>query len=109
MKKQDLLKYFDDYLLDKLFGFCYARTNDSYEAEELCSDIIYALVKAAHSDGEIESVYPFKDVFEKANAAMQVAGALAGFGATVLISEAYKERIFRMRKRQRPCILQRYS
>lgn len=68
MKKQDLLKYFDDYLLDKLFGFCYARTNDSYEAEELCSDIIYALVKATHSDGEIESVYPFKDVFEKANA-----------------------------------------
>ena len=38
MKKQDLLKYFDDDLLDKLFGFCYARTNDSYEAEELCSD-----------------------------------------------------------------------
>ena len=59
MKKQDLLKYFDDNLLDKLFGFCYARTNDSYEAEELCSDIIYALVKAAYSDGEIESVYPF--------------------------------------------------
>ncbi|MBQ9797155.1 MAG: sigma-70 family RNA polymerase sigma factor [Clostridia bacterium] len=59
MKKQDLLKYFDENLLDKLFGFCYARTNDSYEAEELCSDIIYALVKAAHSDGEIESVYPF--------------------------------------------------
>ncbi len=59
MKKQDLLKYFDDNLLDKLFGFCYARTNDSYEAEELCSDIIYALVKAAQSDGEIKSVYPF--------------------------------------------------
>lgn len=59
MKKQDLLKYFDDNLLDKLFGFCYARTNDSYEAEELCSDIIYSLVKAANSDGEIESVYPF--------------------------------------------------
>ena len=59
MKKQDLLKYFDDDLLDKLFGFCYARTNDSYEAEELCSDITYALVKDAHSNGEIESVYPF--------------------------------------------------
>lgn len=59
MKKRDLLKYFDDDLLDKLFGFCYARTSDSYEAEELCSDIIYALVKAAQSDGEIESVYPF--------------------------------------------------
>ena len=59
MKKQDLLKYLDDNLLDKLFGFCYARTNDSYEAEELCSDIIYALVKTAQTDGEIESVYPF--------------------------------------------------
>ena len=59
MKKRDLLNFFDDNLLDKLFGFCYARTNDSYEAEELCSDIIYALIKAANSDGEIESVYPF--------------------------------------------------
>ena len=33
MKKRDLLQIFDDELLDKLFGFCYARTNDSYEAE----------------------------------------------------------------------------
>ncbi len=59
MKKQDLLKYIDDDLLDKLFGFCYVRTNDSYEAEELCSDIVYALVKASNRSGEIESVYPF--------------------------------------------------
>ena len=59
MKRKDLLNIFDDSLLEKLFGFCYARTNDSYEAEELCSDIIYALVKAANNDGEIESVYPF--------------------------------------------------
>ena len=59
MKKQDLLKFFDDDLLEKLFGFCYARTNDSYEAEELCSDIIFALLKAAHTDGDIENVYPF--------------------------------------------------
>ena len=59
MKKRDLLNYFDDDLLDKLFGFCYARTNDSHEAEELCSDIVYALLRAAHSDGEIESIYPF--------------------------------------------------
>ena len=59
MKKQDLLNYFNDELLDKLFGFCYARTNDSYEAEELCSDILYALVKAAQTDGEIQSVHAF--------------------------------------------------
>ena len=59
MKKQDLLNYIDGGLLDELFGFCYARTNDSYEAEELCSDIVFALVKAAHTDGEIGSVYSF--------------------------------------------------
>ena len=59
MKKQDLLDYFNDELLDKLFGFCYARTNDSYEAEELCSDILYTLVKAAQTDGEIQSVHAF--------------------------------------------------
>ncbi len=59
MRKQELLNYFDDELLEKLFGFCYARTNDSYEAQELCSDIIFALIKAAHSDGEISNLYPF--------------------------------------------------
>ena len=57
MKKQDLLNYVNDELLDKLYGFCYTRTNDSYEAEELCSDIVFALVKAARADGEIENVY----------------------------------------------------
>ncbi len=59
MKKQELLKHFDDDLLDKLFGFCYTRTSDSYEAEELCSDIIFALVKAAQCDGEIRNLYSF--------------------------------------------------
>ena len=59
MKRHELLKYFDGELLDKLFGFCYARTSDSYEAQELCSDIIFALVKAAHSEGEILSLYSF--------------------------------------------------
>lgn len=59
MKKHELLKYFDEELMDKLFGFCYARTKDSYEAGELCSDIIFALVKASHSDGEITNLYPF--------------------------------------------------
>ncbi len=59
MNKTELLKIIDDELLDKLFGFCYSRTSDSYEAEELCSDILFALVKAANSEGEIESIYPF--------------------------------------------------
>lgn len=59
MQKHELLKYFDEDLMEKLFGFCYTRTNDSYEAEELCSDIIFALVKASHADGEITNFYPF--------------------------------------------------
>lgn len=59
MKKKDLLKIIDNDLLDKLFGFCYVRTRDSIEAEELCSDITYALVKAANAEGEIEKPYPF--------------------------------------------------
>lgn len=59
MKKQDLLKFMDDELLEKLFGFCYARSGDSYEAKEMSSDIIFALIKAANSEGEIENPYPF--------------------------------------------------
>lgn len=59
MKKQELLKAMDGALLEKLYGFCYARTKDSYEAQELCSDIVYALVKAAGSEGEIENIFPY--------------------------------------------------
>ena len=59
MKKQELLKIIDDALLEKLFAFCYARTSDSYEAQDLCSDILFALIRAANTDGDIENVYPF--------------------------------------------------
>ena len=59
MRKHELLKIMDSELMDKLFGFCYARTNDSYEAQELCSDIVYALVKAASGEGDIKELYPF--------------------------------------------------
>ena len=59
MKRQELLKIIDGNLLEKLFGFCYARTNDSYEAQDLCSDILFALVKAARAEGEIENIDSF--------------------------------------------------
>ena len=59
MKKQELPNFINDELLDNVFGFCYARTKDSYEAEELCSDIVYALMKASQSDGEIENLHAF--------------------------------------------------
>ena len=59
MVKRELPEIIDDELLEKLYGFCYARTNDSYEAEDLCSDIVYALIKAAGSGRAIEDPYPF--------------------------------------------------
>lgn len=59
MQKQELLKKIDNELLEKLYGFCYARTNDSYEAQDMCSDIIFALIKAANQTGEIANFYPF--------------------------------------------------
>ena len=59
MKKQELLNHLTGELLEKLYGFCYARTKDSHEAQDLCSDIVYALMRAARSEGDIESVYSF--------------------------------------------------
>lgn len=59
MKKQELLKIMDQELLEKLFGFCYARTNDSQEAQELCSDILFELIKAANTKGDIGNLYGF--------------------------------------------------
>ena len=57
MKKQELLNMIDESLLDALYGYCYPRTRDSYAARELCSDIVYALVKAANTDGDITEPY----------------------------------------------------
>ena len=59
MKKQDLLKIIEPEFVEKLFGFCYARTSDSHEAQDLCSDIVFALVKAANTEGDVDNVYPF--------------------------------------------------
>ena len=59
MKKQELLKLIDEELLEKLYGFCYSGTNDSYQAQDLCSDIVLSLLKAANSDGDITNPYAF--------------------------------------------------
>ncbi len=53
MNKQELLKMIDRELLEKLYGFCYARTSDSYEAQELCSDIVFTLIKASGTEDTI--------------------------------------------------------
>ena len=59
MNKQELLKMIDRELLEKLYGFCYARTSDSYEAQELCSDIVFTLIKASGTEGTIAQFYAF--------------------------------------------------
>ena len=59
MLKKELLKTIDAQLLEKLYGFCYSRTPDGHEAEELCSDIVFELIKAAGTEGEIKELWPF--------------------------------------------------
>ena len=59
MKKSELLNMMDKELLDRLFGYCYHRTANSCEASELCSDIVYALVKAANTEGELDNAEAF--------------------------------------------------
>ena len=61
MKKSELLRIIDQSLLDNLYGFCYHRTPSSHAAEELCSDIVFELVKTANAEGEIgeDELYAF--------------------------------------------------
>ena len=53
MDKRDLPNLLTERVLERIFSFAYHRTRDSYEAEELCSDILYAIVKTSRSAGEI--------------------------------------------------------
>lgn len=53
MKQSELLNLIDRALLEKLYGFCYRRTSDHYESDELCSDILHAYVTAVSRGGAI--------------------------------------------------------
>ncbi len=60
MKADEALKLLDDKkFLDKLFHFSYRRCSSSFEAEDLCSDIIFEVISAIHRSGEIENFYAF--------------------------------------------------
>ena len=59
MKQSELLHIIDRTLLEKLYGFCYRRTSDHYESDELCSDILHAFVTAAARGGEISDPTAF--------------------------------------------------
>lgn len=82
MKTNETLKLLDDKdLLDKIYHFSYHRCNTSFEAEDLCSDIILAVISAIHKQIRIENFYAFvwtiarrvyADYCEKRNAERQV-------------------------------------
>ncbi|MEE1026145.1 MAG: RNA polymerase sigma factor, partial [Acutalibacteraceae bacterium] len=60
MKTNETLKLIGDKeFLDKIYQFAYRRCNTSYEAEDLCSEIILAVISAVHSKESIENFYAF--------------------------------------------------
>lgn len=60
MKTNEAIKIIGDKeFLDKIYQFSYRRCNTSYEAEDLCSDIILAVISAVHNQEDIESFYAF--------------------------------------------------
>ena len=60
MKANEILKRIGDKeFLDKIYQFSYRRCNTSYEAEDLCSDIILAVISAVHIQESIENFYAF--------------------------------------------------
>ena len=60
MKTNETLKLIGDKeFLDKIYQFSYRRCNTSTEAEDLCSDIILAVISAVHNQESIENFYAF--------------------------------------------------
>ena len=59
MKTNQLLKTLDQSLMDDLYGFCYRRCSNSFDAEDLCSDIVLAVVRAGRRKAEIVSAASF--------------------------------------------------
>lgn len=60
MKTNETLKLIGDKeFLDKIYQFSYRRCNTSYEAEDLCSEIILAVISAVHNQESIENFYAF--------------------------------------------------
>ena len=59
MNRQDLLNIIDRTMLDNLYGFCYRRTSDHYEADELCSDILLAVAAASTHGGALSDPMAF--------------------------------------------------
>ncbi len=60
MKANEIFKLLNDKdFLDKIYHFSYHRCNTSFEAEDLCSDIVLAVISAIHKQDFIENFYAF--------------------------------------------------
>lgn len=60
MKTDEILKLIDDRsFLDKIYRFSYARCSSSFEAEDLCSEIILAVISAVKRQETIGNFYAF--------------------------------------------------
>ncbi len=60
MKTNKTLELLEDKdFLDKIYHFSYHRCNTSFEAEDLCSDIILAVLSAIRKQERIENFYAF--------------------------------------------------
>lgn len=99
----------DRNFLDKIYQFSYHRCNTSVEAEDLCSDIILAVISAIRRQEHIDNFYAFvwtiahrvyADHCRKQNAERQVYGvedSTLGSGSKeneidALIEEAYERK-----------------
>ncbi len=54
-----MVEIIDEMMMEKLMGFSYHRTRDSYEAQELCSDIVFEIFKSMKKETKIENVYAY--------------------------------------------------
>ncbi len=82
MKTNEILKLLNDKdFLDKIYHFSYRRCTTSFEAEDLCSDIMLAVITAIQKQESVDNFYAFvwtiarrvyADYSEKRNAERQV-------------------------------------
>lgn len=86
MKTNEAIKLLNDKdFLDKIYHFSYHRCYSSFEAEDLCADIVLAVISAIQKQERIENFYAFvwtiarriyADYCRKRNAERQVFSAL---------------------------------
>lgn len=60
MQTSEALEQMNDReFIQKIYNYAYGKCNTSFEAEDLCSDIIIAVIKAVQKQAEIEHFYAF--------------------------------------------------